>query len=148
MLQERGFHPGKTRRETRLVHLYRITGVSRKNPVRPNRVIESRTSAIPKKRPLKANFGPGFQLETDDEEFRLQIHVLSQVEARVWGRSDQFSANDGFFFPRQRFFFNGRITKPIEYVFSINRGLNSLDLLDAFLNFHFDDGSSSASAGT
>ena len=95
--------------------------------------------SIPKKRPLKANFGPGFQLETEDEEFRLQIHVLSQVEARVWGRSEQLSANDGFFFPRQRFFFNGRITKPVEYVFSINRGLNSLDLLDAFLNFHPDD---------
>src|SRR5262249_32614349 len=27
----------------------------------------------------------------------------------------------------------------IEYVFSINRGLNSLDLLDAFVNFHPDD---------
>jgi len=93
----------------------------------------------PKKIPLKANFGPGFQFQTDDEEFRLQIHVLSQVEARVWGNGDQTPPNGGFFFPRQRFFFNGRITKPIEYVFSINRGLNSLDLLDAFLNFNFDE---------
>ena len=93
----------------------------------------------PKKIPLKANFGPGFQLQTDDEEFRLQIHVLSQVEARVWGNGDQTPPNSGFFLPRQRFFFNGRITKPIDYVFSINRGLNSLDLLDAFLNFNFDE---------
>jgi phosphate-selective porin OprO/OprP len=92
----------------------------------------------PSKLPLKANFGPGFQLETDDEEFRLQIHVLSQTEARVWGR-DQVPSASGFFFPRQRFFFNGRITRPIEYVFSINRGLNSLDLLDAFLNLHPND---------
>jgi phosphate-selective porin OprO/OprP len=95
--------------------------------------------STPKKIPLKANFGPGFQLETDDEEFRLQIHVLEQVEARVWGNGGQTPPVNGFFFPRQRFFFNGRITRPIEYVFSINRGLNSLDLLDAFLNFHPDD---------
>jgi phosphate-selective porin OprO/OprP len=93
----------------------------------------------PKKVPLKANFGPGFQFQTEDEEFQLQVHVLSQVEARVWGNGRQVPPVSGFFFPRQRFFFNGRITRPIEYVFSINRGLNSLDLLDAFLNIHLDD---------
>ena len=54
-------------------------------------------------------------------------------------RSRSIPAESGFYFPRQRFFFNGRITRPIEYVFSINRGLNILDLLDAFLNFNFDD---------
>jgi phosphate-selective porin OprO/OprP len=93
----------------------------------------------PRKIPLESNFGPGFQFQTEDEEFRLQVHVLSQVEARDWANSGQIPTESGFFFPRQRFFFNGRITKPIEYVFSINRGLNSTDLLDAFLNFHFDD---------
>ena len=30
--------------------------------------------ANPRKIPLKANFGPGFQFQTEDEEFRLQIH--------------------------------------------------------------------------
>jgi phosphate-selective porin OprO/OprP len=101
----------------------------------------SRISNInhPRPVPLQTNFGNGFQLQTDDEEFRLQVHVLSQVEARVWGNGRQVPPNSGFFFPRQRFFFNGRITRPIEYVFSINRGLNSLDLLDAFLNYHPDD---------
>jgi phosphate-selective porin OprO/OprP len=89
--------------------------------------------------PLRANFGNGFQFQTENEEFRLQIHVLSQVEARAWGNSGHGPPDSGFFLPRQRFFFNGRITKPIEYVFSINRGLNSLDLLDAFLNYHPDD---------
>jgi phosphate-selective porin OprO/OprP len=89
--------------------------------------------------PLTARFGPGFQLETEDEEFRLQVHILEQIESRVWNNDGQSPPTNGFYFPRQRFFFNGRITRPIEYVFSINRGLNSLDLLDAFLNFHFDD---------
>jgi phosphate-selective porin OprO/OprP len=94
--------------------------------------------ASPWKVPLTGAFGPGFQFQTDDEEFQLQIHVLSQTEARIWGQGDQAPANNGFFFPRQRFFFNCRITRPVEYVFLINRGLNSLDLLDAFINYHPD----------
>ncbi len=93
----------------------------------------------PPKRPLQVNFGPGFQLQTDDEEFRLQIHVLEQVEGRAWANGGHAPPANGFFFPRQRIFFNGRITKPIEYVFSLNRGLNSVDLLDAFLNINLDD---------
>ncbi len=94
--------------------------------------------ANPRRIPTKSAFGPGFQFQTDDEEFRLQIHVLSQIESRVWGQPGEAVANDGIFFPRQRFFFNGRITRPVEYVFSVNRGLNSLDLLDAFINYHPD----------
>ncbi len=47
--------------------------------------------------------------------------------------------NSGFYLPRQRIFFSGNITKPIEYVFAINRGSGSLNVLDAYLNFHFDD---------
>lgn len=94
---------------------------------------------VPPKRRLRGWFGPGFQLQTDDEEFRLQVHVLSQIEARAWDNGGQTPPVGGFYFPRQRIFFNGRITKPVEYVFSINRGLNSIDLLDAFLNFNFDD---------
>lgn len=93
----------------------------------------------PYKRPLTATFGPGFQLQTKDEQFRLQIHYESQIEGRVWEQSRQDPANSGFFLPRQRIFFDGNITKNIEYEFSINRGLGNINLLNAYLNFHFDD---------
>lgn len=93
----------------------------------------------PNRIPLKTSFGPGFQFQTDDEAFRLQIHYESQVEGRVWGEVDQIPANNGIYLPRQRIFFNGNITKPIEYEFAINRGLNNLNLLNAFLNFNFDE---------
>jgi hypothetical protein len=78
---------------------YRITTVSR--PSRPAHA-RYRISNIaePRKVPLKGAFGPGFQFQTD-EELRLQIHVLSQTEARVWGQGDQSPANSGFFFPRR-----------------------------------------------
>ncbi len=93
-----------------------------------------------KRKSVIGSFGPGFQFETPDEEFGLQVHLESQIEARVWGQRDQFPGNSGFFMPRQRIFFNGHITKRIEYEFSINRGLGgTVNILNAFLNLHVDD---------
>lgn len=94
---------------------------------------------VSKRMPLTGSFGPGFQLQTDDEKFRLQVHYESQIETRFWDPSDQVPANSGFFLPRQRIFFNGNITKPIEYEFSINRGFGGVNLLNAYINLHFDD---------
>ncbi len=97
-------------------------------------------AAKPKGRyPLRASFGPGFRLESEDERFQLQIHYESQIDSRVWAQDNQLPANSGFFLPRQRIFFNGHITKPIEYELSINRGVNNINILNAYLNFHFDD---------
>jgi phosphate-selective porin OprO/OprP len=98
-----------------------------------------RAAATPTRRlPFNGTFGPGFQFQTDNEEFRLRIHYESQVETRIWGQ-DQVPSNSGIFLPRQRIFFEGNITKPIEYEFAINRGFGTLNVLNAFLNFHFDD---------
>ena len=108
-------------------------------PTRPRGSLLS-TIGAPSRIPLNANFGPGFQFQTPDEEFLLQVHVQSQIEARVWGDpNDGAPFRDGFYLPRQRIFFNGRITRPIEYVFSINRGFGDLNILETFLNFHPDD---------
>jgi len=89
--------------------------------------------------PEQTIFGPGFQLQSADKGFRLQIHYESQIEGRIWSQADQLPANSGFFLPRQRFFFNGNITPVIEYELAINRGVNNINLLNAFLNLHLDD---------
>lgn len=93
----------------------------------------------PTRLPLVASFGPGFQLLTPDEEFLLQVELESQIETRVWNPSGRLSANSGIYLPRQRIFFRGRITKPVEYEFSVNRGVNNINLLNAYINLHFDD---------
>jgi phosphate-selective porin OprO/OprP len=67
------------------------------------------------------------------------LFLITSIEARAWAQGNQDPAHSGFFLPRQRFFFRGRITKPIEYELSINRGLNNINLLNAYLNFHIDD---------
>lgn len=89
--------------------------------------------------PLKAEFGPGFQLHSDDNEFLLQFHNLTQADAITFGPGDQQPAHPGFYIPRQRWYFVGRMTKPIEYYTSINRSFGTLDMLDAFINVHYDD---------
>jgi len=90
--------------------------------------------------PLFGTFGNGFEFETEDEEFRLQFHLESQIEARIWSQREQIPANSGIFLPRQRIFFNGNITKRIEYEFAINRGLGgTVNILNAYINLHFDD---------
>jgi phosphate-selective porin OprO and OprP len=94
----------------------------------------------PSKSTLNSRFGPGFQFQSEDEEFRLQVELESQIEGRVWAQGDQVPANSGIYLPRQRMFFRGRITKPIEYEFSFNRGLNNnLNLLNSYVDLHLDD---------
>ncbi|SIO01155.1 phosphate-selective porin OprO and OprP [Singulisphaera sp. GP187] len=92
-----------------------------------------------KKVPLKANFGPGFELMTEDKEFQLQFHQETQFDARSFVPHGDDYARSGFVFPRVRAFFNGRLTQPIEYSLSLNRGFSGLDILDAYLNFRYDD---------
>ncbi len=93
----------------------------------------------PNRFPLRASFGPGFQFQSDDDRFRFQVHYESQVEGRAWAQGDQLPANSGLFLPRQRFFFDGHITKWVEYELAINRGLNNINLLNAYINLHLDD---------
>ena len=93
-----------------------------------------------KRMPLTGTFGPGFQWATPDDEFQLRVHLESQIDARIWGQRDQVPGNSGLFLPRQRIFFDGNITKRIEYELSINRGLGgTVNILNAFINVHFDD---------
>ena len=105
----------------------------------PGHAASEISSAKRKRQPLTGSFGPGFEFTTDDEEFSLRVHYESQIESRIWSQADQTPANSGIFLPRQRIFFNGNITKPIEYEFSINRGFGSLNLLNAYINIHFSD---------
>lgn len=88
---------------------------------------------------LDAVFGPGFQLESEDEEYQLQFHQETQLDYREFDPNGEVYARSGFYTPRVRAIFTGHLTKPLEYTFSINRGFGSLDLLDAWFNYHPDD---------
>ena len=86
-----------------------------------------------------AGIGPGFVISTDDDEYQLQFHNLTQFELRQYNNQNMFPTHSTFDFPRQRLIFNGRLTKPIEYFVATNWGINNLALLDCFINLHYDD---------
>jgi phosphate-selective porin OprO and OprP len=92
-----------------------------------------------KKTPLNGSFGPGFELMSEDEEFQVQLHQETQLDLKEFDPNGDAFARSGFVFPRVRLFFTGRLTKPWEYAVSLNRGFSSIDILDAFLNYHRDD---------
>lgn len=90
-------------------------------------------------RPVKVSIGNGLRFESEDEEFQMQFHDLTQAELRNFpGVGPQSPLKTQFFIPRQRWYFVGRATKNVEFYTVINRGYGSIDLLDAFINFNYD----------
>ncbi|WP_435019031.1 OprO/OprP family phosphate-selective porin [Tundrisphaera sp. TA3] len=95
--------------------------------------------------PLNGKFGPGFEVKTEDDEFVLQFHNLTQFDGRFYeqntgtGRDALDTPKDTFAFPRQWWMFSGRIGKPYEYFLSFQNGFDTFSILDVFLNFHYDD---------
>ena len=89
--------------------------------------------------PTRVEFGPGFQISSEDDEFQLQFHNLTQIDLRGYLQGGQDPVHSGFSIPRQRWYFTGRMTKSVEFYTTINRGYGTLDLFDAFINFRYDD---------
>ena len=91
-----------------------------------------------RKEALKGTFGPGFMLKTDDDEYVLQFHDLTQIEYRGYQQGGQNPVHDTFAIPRQWYMFSGRITKPFEYFVSFQQGYDTISPLDVFANINYD----------
>jgi phosphate-selective porin OprO/OprP len=84
-------------------------------------------------------FGPGFMIESPDEEYQLQFHNQTQLEERIYQQGGMKPAAGGFDIPRQRLIFTGRMTKWLEYDATVESAYGTINLLNAFLNFKYDD---------
>jgi phosphate-selective porin OprO/OprP len=83
-------------------------------------------------------FGPGFELRTNDDEYILQFHNLTQFDYRGYLLGGQTLIKDTFTFPRQWWMWSGRMGKPFGYFLSIANGFDTLSLLDVFLDIDLD----------
>ena len=79
----------------------------------------------------------GFVLQSENEEFELRFNGLVQTDARIY-QPHQPPVNSDINVPRARMWFSGRLTKPIEYQVSFQRSTNSFDVLNVYVNFHYD----------
>ncbi len=93
-------------------------------------------------RKIEAEFGDGFSLVSEDEEFELKFHVLNQVDYKLFSPDGQEpAAVDGVYIPRMRIYFEGRLTDPFRYEVSLQRSVEGqFDLLDANLDIRFNEG--------
>ena len=102
----------------------------------PNPRFDSPATLESKKGNVK--FGPGFEIRTDDDEFILQFHNLTQVEYRGYQQGGQTSTKSTFDMPRQWFMFSGRAGRQFGYFVSIANGFDNLSMLDAFIDYEVD----------
>ncbi len=109
-------------------------------PLEPADVEEWLTPGEPRK--IEAEFGDGFSLVSEDEEFELTFHILNQVDYKLFSPSDQEPfAIDGVYIPRMRIYFEGKLTDPFRYEVSLQRSVEgAFDLLDANLDIKLRDG--------
>ena len=82
----------------------------------------------------------GFRWGTEDNEVTIGIRALQQIDARIYANSNQEFASSGVFNPRTRLYFEGNLTRPVSYEFSIQHTYNTTNLLDSYLNYRFSDG--------
>ncbi len=83
-------------------------------------------------------FGPGFEIRSDDDEYILQFHDLTQVDYRGYLQGGQTAVHDTFAIPRQWFMFSGRVTKPFGYFVSFANGFDTFSILDVFVDIDID----------
>ena len=96
------------------------------------------------KLPLKVGYydfdNDGIRWGTDENEFTLGIRAMQQIDARIYANPNQEFASGGIFNPRTRVYFEGNLTRPINYEFSFQETYNTTNLLDSYVNYRFSDG--------
>jgi phosphate-selective porin OprO/OprP len=89
---------------------------------------------------LRANvkFGPGFEIRTNDDEYIMQFHNLTQFDYRGYEQGGQSTVKDTFIFPRAWWMFSGRLSKPFGYFVSFANGFDTFAILDVFVDIDYD----------
>jgi len=77
--------------------------------------------------------------QTGKPEIGINAHNLTQFDGRFFTQEQQRPVRDTFDFPRIWFIFSGRLTRPFEYYVAPSFQFDNVNLLDAYLNIHYDD---------
>ena len=81
----------------------------------------------------------GVGLATEDDEFMLKFRFLFQGDYMGYLGPPSDPVHSGFYIPRVRYYFQGHFTKPLDYQLSFQQNYSSLSVLNAFLNYTYDN---------
>ena len=81
----------------------------------------------------------GFQFGTEDDELQIKVRGFLQADSRVYSQVGPAPLNNTFVVPRARFYFEGRLSKPIQYQISFQDAFGVFSLFNAYLNFSYDE---------
>ena len=80
----------------------------------------------------------GFRWSTEDDEYTLAVRGMTQLDTRIYQQTNQNPVSGGLYNPRSRFYLEGHFTRPIQYEFSFQNFYDTVQLLDAYVNFNYD----------
>jgi phosphate-selective porin OprO/OprP len=84
--------------------------------------------------------GGGVHFATKDDEFSFAIRGMTQLDGMLYDRPTPGPVtSSGFYNPRSRIYFEGTATKPISWEFSFQNFFDTVQLLDAYVNFNYDE---------
>jgi phosphate-selective porin OprO/OprP len=64
---------------------------------------------------------------------------MAQIDGMLYARpTPGVDTSSGFYNPRSRIYFEGHATKPISWEFSFQNFFDTVQLLDAYVNFNYD----------
>ena len=109
-----------------------------RGPLEPRRTTRFNMPGMALDLPARVSFGPGFQIQTEDNEFQFQLHDLTQFDGRFYLQGEQQPVHSTYVIPREWLIFAGRLTRPFEYYVALAQGIDNINLLDAYLNINFD----------
>ncbi|HEU5116824.1 MAG TPA: porin, partial [Isosphaeraceae bacterium] len=110
----------------------------RRQTVGPDQEVGLHRSRIKFGPPFYDMVDEGFRFEDEDKEFLLRVRGLVQADTRIYEQAGQLPIISGFYLPRTRLYFDGHLTKPVEYQISLQRGYTNIDVLNAYMNFNYD----------
>jgi phosphate-selective porin OprO/OprP len=132
------------KKRERPIHPQRRTGVESTRigdppPSRDDWTLPTKPYSLISPRSFYVNYDRGFKIADDDDEFELRLRNLTQLDTRIFNSTAEGEIADGFYIPRQRWYFEGHMTRPLEFEASMTRDFGAFNVLNLYLNYREDD---------
>ena len=100
---------------------------------------QEEAAALAKTQPRLAISQNGVSFSSADSNFVAQLHAVVQVDTRSFFKDGDNNGTDGFLLRRARPIFTGTVFRDFDYNFTPDFGGNTVQIFDAFVNYHYNE---------